>query len=138
MKKLVIAILAAGALVLAGCSDSDTQNATDSASSAANNAADDIGSAASKAADSAGDAASKARDAGFIAVLGAANLKFGDDNDMIDEAKDVCEDLKGGKSASQAADSVKDKYNDDAGKALNFVRSAVPVFCVTESGKLIG
>ena len=138
MKKLVIAVLAASALVLAGCSDSDTQSATDSATNAANNAADDIGSAASKAADSAGNAASNTRDAGFVAALGVANLKFGSDDDMVDEAKDVCEDLKGGKSATEAADSVKDKYNDDQGKALNFVRTAVPLYCATESGKLFG
>lgn len=138
MKKLVIAVLAAGALVLAGCSDSDTQSTTDSATNAANNAADDIGSAASKAADSAGNAASDTRDAGFIAVLAASSLKFGEDKDMVDEAKDVCEDLKGGKTAAEAADDVKDKYNDDQGKALNFVRAAVPVYCTTEVGKLVG
>lgn len=138
MKKLIFAAIAASALVLAGCSDSDTGSAADSATSAANNAADDIGSAASKAADSAGNAASNTHDAGFVAALGVANLKFGSDDDMVSEAKDVCEDLKGGKSASEAADSVKDKYNDDAGKALNFVRTAVPLYCATETGKLIG
>ncbi|MGU3291690.1 DUF732 domain-containing protein [Williamsia sp. M5A3_1d] len=138
MKKLILAAIAASALVLAGCSDSDTQNSSDSASNAATSAADDIGSAASKAADSAGNAASNTRDAGFVAALGVANLKFGSDDDMVDEAKDVCEDLQGGKSATEAADSVKDKYNDDAGKALNFVRTAVPLYCATETGKLIG
>ena len=138
MKKLVIAVLAASALVLAGCSDSDTQSASDSATNAANNAADDIGSAASKAADSAGNAASDTRDASFIAILSAAGLKFGDDKDMVEEAKSVCEDLKGGKTAAEAADGVKDKYNDDQGKALNFVRSAVPAYCTTEVGKIVG
>ncbi len=138
MKKLVIAVLAASALVVAGCSDSDTQSTTDSATQAADNAADAIGSAASKAADSAGDAAGDARDSGFIAILAATGLKFGDDKGMVDEAKNVCEGLKGGKTAAEAAAAVKGEYNDDQNKALDFVRSAVPVYCATEVGKLIG
>ena len=65
------------------------------------------------------------------------NLKFGDDSDMTSEARDVCESLKDGKSAADAGNDVKDKYNGDDSKARGFVRAAVAAYCPTEVGKLI-
>ncbi|GAA2062672.1 DUF732 domain-containing protein [Williamsia deligens] len=139
MKKLVFAAIAAGALVLAGCSDSDsnTPNASGGGAESASRGADSIGSAASSAADAVGGAASGARDAAFIGALGVGNLKFGSDDDMKSEARDVCSSLGDGKSAADAGNDVKDKYNGDDSKAKGFVRAAVTAYCPTEVGKLI-
>lgn len=139
MKKLVFAAIAAGALVLAGCSDSDSSSpsSSDSASQSASRAADSVGSAASSAANAVGDAASAARDSAFVGALGVGNLKFGSDSDMTSEARDVCDSLKEGKSAADAGNDVKDKYDGDDSKAKGFVRAAVTAYCPTEVGKLI-
>lgn len=120
MKKLVFAAIAAGALVLAGCSDSDsnTPNASGGGAESASRSADQFGSA-------------------FIGALGVGNLKFGSDSDMTSEARDVCSSLNEGKSAADAGNDVKDKYNGDDSKAKGFVRAAVTAYCPTEVGKLI-
>lgn len=138
MKKLGMAAIAAGALILAGCSSTDSSpTAADSASQSASRAADSIGDAASSAAGAVGDAASAARDSGFVAALGVGNLKFGSDSDMTAAARDVCSTLKDGKSAADAGTIVSGKYSGDDGKARGFVRVAVAAFCPTEAGKLL-
>jgi len=128
MKKLVALVSFACALVFASaCSSEEVQDATQQARSSAE-----------RAIDSASDAAGNVQDKTYVEALKSQDASFGDNDEQIDAARTVCDELTNGTSLNDTISSTADATGLSDSKARTMINIAVPIYCPGNIGKLTG
>ncbi|MBT0567430.1 DUF732 domain-containing protein [Williamsia sp. CHRR-6] len=81
-------------------------------------------------------AKSGAKDTAFLTTIKNVGVSLGSDSENISKGKQVCADLKAGKSVTSITADLSSAFSGDASKPLSFAAAATGAYCSDQTSKL--